>query len=87
MGVFLRRFFYIDKIFANNLLRVFKAADIVFINYYNKHIGQWRKDNKKKGKRLYICYDSYLYYDETGVDGQGLLVESSGCVLKVLKLN
>ena len=33
---------------ANNLFRIFKVADIVFINYYNKHIRQWRKDNKKK---------------------------------------
>ena len=41
--------------FANNLFYVFKAADIVFINYYNRHIGQWRKDNEKKGKRLCMC--------------------------------
>ena len=40
--------------FVNNLFRVFKVVDIIFINHYNRHIRQWRKDNKKKGKRLYI---------------------------------
>ena len=40
--------------FINNLFRVFEAADIVFINYYNRYIRQWRKNNKKKGERLYI---------------------------------
>ena len=40
--------------FANNLFYIFKAVDIIFVNYYNRYIGQWRKDNKKRGKRLYI---------------------------------
>ena len=40
--------------FVNNLLYTFKAADIIFINYYNRYIGQWRKNNEKRRKRLYI---------------------------------
>ena len=40
---------------ANNLLHIFKVVDIVFINHYNRHIGQWQKDSEKRGKRLYMC--------------------------------
>ena len=53
-GIFFRYFLYTDKIFANNFFRALKAADIIFINHYNRYIGQWQKDSEEREKRLYI---------------------------------
>ena len=39
---------------VNNLFYIFKIVNIIFINHYNRYIGQWQKDSEKKKKRLYI---------------------------------
>ena len=52
ISAFFRYFFYTNKTFANNLLRVFKTANIIFINYYNRHIRQWQKIIKKGEKTI-----------------------------------